>query len=58
MLPCFNIPASVEHSATPFDTMTAGKGDLQFIENKDGTPVFFTFTVLPFATFEKRESYA
>jgi hypothetical protein len=37
--------------------MTTGKGDLRFIENKDGTSVFSTFTVLPFTTFEKRESY-
>jgi hypothetical protein len=51
MLPCFNIPASAEHSATPFDYMIAGKGELRFTENKDGT-------VLPFATFEKRESFA
>jgi len=56
MLPCFNIPASAVHPATPFDNTKAGKGDLRFKENKDDTSVFFTFTVLPFAIFEKRES--
>jgi hypothetical protein len=58
MLHCFNFPASAVHSATPFDKMTDSKGDLRFTEYKDDTSVFLTFTVLPFVTFERRESYA
>jgi hypothetical protein len=33
----------------PYDKVRAGKGDTRFHENKDGTSVFFRFTVSPFA---------
>jgi len=54
MLPCFNIAASAEHSATPMDNMIAGKGDLRYIEKTKMAPLYSS-DFCTFATFEKME---